>query len=447
MNEADPDQAKAGRSQLQLVLGLLLIVVLAVAAHLRLRAAFETLVWPPLQGDSVRYVSAAYNLSTFRVFSQSLTWDKATATTPVSDAVLSPGYPALLALFLDSRPDNSFLRRVLVLQALIGTLAVGLTYTFASQVLPRFMALVVTALVAITPQLVSLGTSLLTETLFTLTVVIFLCALVRAARRESVVWYLIAGLALGLTALVRPTLQYLPLLLVPVIAWLSTRNRWKNAGALLLGCVLMFGPWLVRNQLTTGVVGDSTLMTSTLLHGSYPDFMYQGRMESLGFPYRFDPEAADIKSPSQSLQRIGHNLEADPVGTLRWYLLAKPLRFYDWAFIEGAGDIFINSFKASPYLSRSEFIFTRALMYLVHWPLVILSFAGIALAGFFAIRRRDDGRSRAMGLLAVVIVFVMGLHVIGLPLGRYSVPFRPLTFVLALYALDLAARHWRSRIT
>ncbi len=446
MSEADPGPAEAGRPRLRLVFGLLLIVVLAVAAHMRLRAAFETVVSPPLRGDSIGYVSAAYNMKTFGVFSKALTWSQPAPSAPAPDAILSPGYPAVLAVLLEDRPDYRFLRRALLLQALIGIAAVGLTYVFAIQVLSRRAAIVAAALVAITPQLVSLGASLLTETLFTLTVVVFLLCLVRAARREAMGWYALAGLALGATALVRPTLQYLPFLLVPAVVWLSTRTPWKNVGALLLGFAIAFGPWLVRNQVQTGTIGDSTLIRSTLLHGSYPDFMYQGQPQSLGFPYRFDPQEASIRSPWQALQRIGSNLKADPATTLRWYFLSKPLRFHDWAFVEGAGDIFINPVTASPYLVRREFIVTSALMHIVHWPLMILSFLGTAMAMLSAIGRGSDERRRAMGLLAVVVIFVVGVHVIGFPLGRYSVPFRPLTFVLALYALGRIAGYLRSRL-
>jgi 4-amino-4-deoxy-L-arabinose transferase-like glycosyltransferase len=427
-----------------LLTALVLLLVLALGAHLRLRAAHETVVWPPLQGDSVRYVAVAYNLRHFGTVSQQVTWNVPDAPAPKPDALSPPGYPALLWTVLADAPDVPFLQRALLLQALLGLLAVGLGYLLARPLLPRAAALAVAALLAIAPQLVTLGTSLLTETLYTALVAAFAVALAHAARRERLSAYAVAGVLLGLCALVRPTLQYLPVLLLPAIAWLATRERWKACGVLLLAYALTFGPWLVRNRIVVGG-SDSTLMANTLLHGSYPDFRYAGRAESTGFPYRFDPQAASIRTPGQALDRIGANFAADPAGTLRWYLVGKPLRFHDWAFVEGAGDVFINSVKASPYFTRPEFIATHVAMRWLHLPLMLLGAAGLALALVGVARRDRSEAGRALGLLAVTLAFAIALHMVGLPLARYAVPFRPLTFLFALYAIVAIVRALRRR--
>jgi len=425
---------------------LALVLVLAFAAHLRLRAAAETLVWPPLQGDSVNYVSVAYNLRQFGVASHERTWTQVAPARPAPDALVAPGYPLLLATVMPDRPNPPFLRDALLLQALLGVLTVGLGYLLARPLLPRAGAVAVAALLAISPHLVSLGTSLLTETLFATAVTAFAVALVHAARSGRARDYAIAGVLLGVTALIRPTLQYLPLLLVPAIAWLSTGPRWRNAGALLLAFVLVFAPWVARNLARTGAAGDPTLMASALLHGSYPDFMYAGKPESLGFPYRYDPAAKSIRTPGDALGRIRANLAADPAGTLRWYVLDKPRRLFDWAFVEGAGDVFINSVKQSPYFARGEFRATHALMRWLHAPLMALGGIGLVAALWRGWRRRDDAQARAYALLAVTMLFVVALHSLLLPLARYGVPFRAFTFLFALHALQLAwgaTARWR----
>lgn len=437
MSDAPSPEAttRALRTQ-RLVTALLLLVVLAFAAHLRLRAAHETIVWPPLQGDSVKYVSMAYNLDQYGIFSVERTWTKADLPPPPAPTALTPpGYPWLLSLVLDGKPDQAFHARTLLLQAGLGILAVLLGWLLARTVLPRAPALVVALLLAVTPQLVTLGTSLLTEVTFTVTLAAFAGALAVAGMREQLRWYALSGVLLGACTLVRPTLQYLPLLLLPAIAWLATRDRWKACGVLLLAYALTFGPWLVRNRLVLGSGGDPTLMASTLLHGSYPDFKYEGRPETEGFPYRYDPAAKAIRTPRQALARVGGNFAADPVGSLRWYLVGKPLRFHEWGFVEGAGDVFINSVKDSPYFRRPEFVATHALLRWVHPVLMGLSLLGLALALVRVARRDVEPRARAMGLLAVTMLFAIALHMVGLPLARYAVPFRPLTYIFALEAL------------
>jgi 4-amino-4-deoxy-L-arabinose transferase-like glycosyltransferase len=439
LSTAAPGAPRAGTRPPLLLLSLLLVLV--VAAHLRLRAANETELAPPLQGDSVQYVSMAFNLRHFGVVSTENTWAVADAVAPRPDALRAPGYPALLATLLPALPDQAFLRRALLLQAALGVLTVWLGYLLARPLLARAGAVAVAALLAISPHLVSLGTSLLTETLFATVVTAFAVALVQAARSEQTLWYLVAGVLLGVTALVRPTLQYLPIVLVPAIAWLATRARWRSAGALVLGFALVFGPWLVRNQLATGSTSDPTLVRNMFLHGSYPDMMYAGRPETLGYPYRHDPAEASIRTPAQALGRIRANFAADPAGTLRWYLVGKPIRLHEWDFVEGPGDVFVNTTRHSPYFVRPEFGITHRLMYWMHVPLMALGLVGMLLALAGARRRAGDPVARALALLGVSLAFVLLLHVAGFPLARYGVPFRALTYLFAMHALACA---WRA---
>ncbi|MGH8029249.1 MAG: glycosyltransferase family 39 protein [Arenimonas sp.] len=423
----------APRSLPLFALGLLL--VLAFAAHLRLRAATETIVSPSLQGDSVHYVSTAYNLHRFGVVSRDNTWSRPDAPEPVPDARSPPGFPALLALVMDQAPDQAFLRRALWMQALLGVLGVLAGTLLARMLLRPGPALAVGALLAISPQLVSLGTSLLTETTYALAVAGFALALVAAARTGRTAWYGVAGVLLGACALVRPTLMYLPVALLPAIVYLADRARWQAAGALLLGFLLAFGPWLVRNERVLGQASDPTLVTGTLLHGSYPDFQWAGRAETTGVPYRFDPGAKQIRTPGLALARIGANLQADPAGTLRWYLIGKPIRLHDWGFVDGGGDIFVNVIRDSPYLHRPTFRMTYLGMRLAHVPLMLLGALGLGLALLRLARRDRSPQARAWSLLAVTLAFAIAVHMAGMPLARYAVPFRVLTFLFAAHAV------------
>jgi len=424
----------------------LFLVVLLFAAHLRLRAAAETVLRPALQGDSIRYVSMAYNLKKFDTLSAVPTWSQPSPAPPAPEAFSPPGYPILLAGLMDGLPDHAFLARALRLQAWLGVLVVLAGFLMARTLLPRGAAIAVAALLAMSPQLVTLGTSLLTEVPFTLAVACFGAAISVAAIREDWRWYALAGLALGICALLRPTLQYLPVLLVPAMLWLSTRHRWKACGALLLAYALLLGPLLIRNQVSTGAISDPATMANGLLHGSYPDFMFEGRKESFGYPYRFDPEAKAIRTPALALARIGGNFAADPLGTARWYLLGKPLRFHDWGFAEASGSIFLNRISASPYLTRTEFVASYHAMHWLHPLLMLLGAAGLGLALVGVARREREPQARARGLLAITLLFAILLHVATLPFARYAIPFRPLTYLFALDALlvlyGAARRRW-----
>jgi 4-amino-4-deoxy-L-arabinose transferase-like glycosyltransferase len=422
---------------------LLLGVILLVAAELRFGCVVLSVYDPPVSGDSVKYISAAYNLERYGVFSSVDTWRVAAERAPAPDAMLPVGYPVLLSWLLRGPPDYDFLRRVLMLQVLLGTLIVAAGYVLARRLLSPDWALVVAMLLALCPQMVTLGTSVLTEIPFTLAVTGFLYSLVRAARQPGARGFAIAGVLLGVCVLIRYTLLYLPLFLLPVMLWLLPKSvRWRCAGALLLGFVAIYGPWLARNEIVLGRLGDPELTVNAILDGSYPDQMYQGRPETLGFAHRFDPDVVNIRTPAQAVGRVADNFRADPLGTLRWYVLGKPLAFYNWRFIEGTGDVFIKNARRTPYKSRFEFIWSHNLMFWLHWPLITLNFLGMALAAGIAVRHRGQAEARVWTLLVAVMVFAIAVHVIGYPLGRYSVPFRPLTYVFAMLPLTLAARRW-----
>ena len=130
---------------------------------------------------------------------------------------------------------------------------------------------------------------------------------------------------------------------------------------------------------------------------------------------------------------------------LSWYLIEKPLYFYWWEPIQGMGDVFIYQVRTSPYFSSPEFTATKAVMQLLHWPLVALGFVGLFLPWLRPrLMGQADWQVTALRLLSVLMVFVLAVHMIGAPYPRYSVPFRPLTWLFAVLALQTGWLAWRS---
>jgi len=73
----------------------------------------------------------------------------------------------------------------------------------------------------------------------------------------------------------------------------------------MIGFALAFLPWIGRNMITLNMSTDNRLMTGSLHHGMYPDFMYDGVPESRGYPYRHDPHSEEIgKNISSVLKEI-----------------------------------------------------------------------------------------------------------------------------------------------
>jgi 4-amino-4-deoxy-L-arabinose transferase-like glycosyltransferase len=325
----------------------------------------------------------------------------------------------------------------MLVQALLGVLAIFLVYFISRSVMPAVWALLPSALVAISPKLIIAGTYILTETLFTTMLLVSLAWIVLLSRRQSSIWVpLIGGVLLSATALVRPTLQYvLPFILMAIIPLLSSRQKWRYGGAMLLGFLLVATPWIVRNVISTGRMSDPTLMISSLVHGHYPFMMFNFQVESLGYPYRFDPDIAEIsKSTSAAISGITKRAAESPALYLAWYLIGKPIAFLSWTDPVAAAGVFTYPVRQSPYLSDPLFIWTLAVMKVTHWLWIALG----VFAAIFALMPRlvnslpVEG-SLALRVLSFTCIYFIFIHVVGLPIARYSIPLMPVIFILSGY--------------
>jgi hypothetical protein len=303
------------------------LAILVLAFTLRVYVVERTVIDHPVRADAADYLAYALNLQRYGVYSR----DHAAA-----DA-------ALLAMHLLGPPAG----------------------------------VVVGMLCALSPHLVNMNVYLLSETLFAGLLAIALVTLCTAGAATPRRW-LLAGLALGTATLTRPW----PLLLAPLLAAATlvgqrgARAAWSAAALLLLGFAMVYLPWPLRNALTLGTSGDPTLVINGLQHGMYPDFMFDGRPESYGFPYRHDPATPTIsQSVGHAFAAIAERFATRPGEHLAWYLWGKPLALLSWSTVHGVGGIFVYPPLASPYLEAGLVRASAALMQALHVPLMSLAVA------------------------------------------------------------------------
>lgn len=436
----------------RLFLALTLIVLLG--AFLRLNATLHTTVLAPLRADAGEYFSYAYNIQHYGVYSRQPTFlAPAAKYTLQPDALRSPGYSLALLPFASTPPTYKTILDITLMQAVLGIAMIPLVFFLSRGVLPGAWPLLPAFFVAISPQLVVAGTYVLSETLFTFLFLLALLAIKKQFRNPEKWGIAIAsGALLAAASLTRPTLQYvLPVIIGCIFFMLPPASRIKQACALALGFLLIFAPWLMRNYLTLGVLSDSTLTISTLLHGHYPDFMYQGRPETLGYPYRFDPRAAEIGA---TIGTVAHEIlrlfVAEPLTYLRWYFIGKPIAFFSWGDVAAAGDIFTYPTLQSPYLSNSFFTLTRNIMQVSHRFWMLLGFIATLLIWKPAFFKTENAQVKTeLRLLSVVVLYFLAVHIAGFPIARYCIPLLPILFILATFALSAGATYfvetWRAR--
>lgn len=136
-----------------------------------------------------------------------------------------------------------------------------------------------------------------------------------------------------------------------------------------------------------------------------------------------------------------HKFEAHPLRMTRWFLVGKPQALFAWKEQSGWFDMFEYPVLDSPWLKAPALVALTSIMKVLHGPLVLLALAGTVLAltpwarGVIAPRALP-----AVRVVALVHAYFVLVHLAALPLSRYGVPFRSLTFLMAVLALTWLGR-------
>lgn len=419
---------------------LLLILVLALAAFIQFTVVSRTVVDHPLRADAGEYFSYAWNLSNFGTYSSTRPGNSPVA--PAPDKIRTPGYPIFLLAVGKPELTDAYLRQVAYVQALLGVGSVLLAYLIAASFLGRGWALVPALLTATSPHVAMTSAYVLTESLFTFLMLASTLATTRLVARPNVRLAAATGVLWALCALVRPTVQFLPLVLVALSFLPRLRFLHRAAAVCFLAFLLTMSPWFIRNF---GVEQPRpSLMVNSMAHGAYPGFKFDDRPETFGFPYRFDPAYPEhIRSGSAFATHLANRFSAEPVRYFEWFLLGKPYFFLSLRDVQSL-DIQIYPTPANPYYERPFFAWMRGMSINLHWPLMIAGLIGIVVA---ALQLRTAASTRghapvAAALVALIVLYAIGLHMVAAPFPRYAIPFRPLIYALAMLPLLSA---WRRR--
>jgi 4-amino-4-deoxy-L-arabinose transferase-like glycosyltransferase len=442
----NPPHEQATPPQQTRICRLLLVLILCLSALIQLIVVTKSEIVSPLRNDGGQYFAYAYNLHKYGVYSLAHTWQQTQpAPAPVPDNLRPPGYPLFLLMVGTPEPTDAYLRRVSLAQAALGVLSVWLVYLIAGNFLGRSWALPVALVTAISPHLATISTNVLSESLFFFLLMAGIVALQRAVQAPGRWPWVWTGLVWGLCSLVRPTTEFLPPLLLIAVLALPRLRKFRLGALLAFACfAAVLAPWAVRNQSAEVSDTGASLMVNTLLHGSYPDFMYEGKPQSFGFPHRFDPDSKKISRDFSTVVRhIAGRFRAQPITYAQWYLIGKPIFFLSWGNVQG-WDILIYPANHSPYFEDVRFAAVRLLSLALHWPLMILGLLGGLMLWLRPLWLQLDARATlAAGLVALVVAYAIAFHVIAAPFPRYGIPFRPLLYALAMLPLRAVWLRWR----
>ncbi len=410
------------------ILALFFIVLIVLYGSIaRLTVVEKTVIDAPIRADAYDYFVHAKNLSKFSIYGVE---DKQQKNRIKKDAVRAPGFPYFASLFYQGE-------NMLSVQALLKaqTIVQCITFTILTVViwnlLGSWLAVVCSLIIWTHPSFMSINTYYLTESVF-LSSIVIIVTLFYLAERYKYHWALmmLLGIAIGISGLIRPIMNYYWLFLF-LIFIIRFPNYLKQFWLAFLMSIIIAFSWKLRNYFSIGRFSDPTLMINALVHGSYPGFMYNNIPESIGFPYRFDPQIELYKSISKTLSLIWQRVVVQPAQYIYWYLFGKQLFLWRWGILSGQGDVFIYPALLSPINYQQDLRFWHHMNFLLNAPIMII---GIAYSYFILIYNLIKKiYPDFVFFISSIVVYASLFHIVVAPFPRYGIPFK--VFVIITFCM------------
>jgi len=201
------------------------------------------------QTDSAQYLHIAERFLSSGTFAGE---SDAHPNTPI--LLRTPGYPAFIAVvYLLSKHEHA---AIILAQILLSAVMILLLYHTVELVTQRQgLALLAALLIALDPLSIWASEVVLTESVFTLFIVLAVYIGVRIAEsRHALLWAAVGGASIGISALIRPVSYYLVLPYAVALAIAARRSCLRKAQILVVtlvtvaawACIVL--PWQWRNH-------------------------------------------------------------------------------------------------------------------------------------------------------------------------------------------------------
>jgi 4-amino-4-deoxy-L-arabinose transferase-like glycosyltransferase len=286
------------------------IVLIILAAHFGPPDVFRL-------PDSATYLAPAHTLTTQGRFLDYL---------GRPDIFRTPGYPLVLAPLVAVNATDAW---IVAMNIVFAALIVWVTWRIARQLFGDDRVAGICALiVAVEPTMLTWSLKVMPETLFTLCMVLFAYA---AIREKPIA----AGIALSAAIYVKPIAWPLALIVPLVGMWV----RPKRALILFATCVVLLAPWHIRNYVTAGYAGFSSLIDRSIYITAGGSVA--ARREGLPFAEerlrliaRDDARAADPARYAQMRREGASLIASDPLGWAKTHAFGMFRTLFDPGAVE-----------------------------------------------------------------------------------------------------------------
>lgn len=388
-------------------------------------------------GDSAAYLAAAKNLAHGDGFLDAEQKVEARRT---------PGYPLFLAPLVRAHASDATIAAVQHTLAVL--FLIPLFYIVRRMTNRCGIALGATALTAFDPGLTLMSNMVMSELLMTVCVVLAAYLLWLAACRGDLALSAAAGIALGVTTMVKPATVYLFLPTTVWFAWAVTRLRWRNVLMYFACAVLLPLLWIARNDRLVGVPTISSITGEDVYYWRAAATL---AMQQTGFQYSLSPFRGEEQYDYQFFRVQQRRLIARADAELRQHFGRAPDEIPEAEksrYLERAGWQIIRAhFPAYVLVSLNgtlHLVFDGAWMFadamsggfarlVLLWVMIVFNVLifPLAIAGIVRLYRLDRRTGSLVALLLLYFVAVLSgpEH----EQWRYRVPPFP------LYAMAIAA--------
>jgi 4-amino-4-deoxy-L-arabinose transferase-like glycosyltransferase len=298
---------------------------------------------------------------------------------------------------------------------------------------------------AVDPLLVFFSGYLMTETTFTVTLLLALLASVEWVKTPRGGRALGVGVLWGVAALTRPTALPLPALIaawawVPLGLTVAGRERLRQVALIALGTALVVGPWTLRNALALhAFVPVTTGGGRAFLDSNNPVLWNDPARRGGGIStYHIEPYAGEFKGKSE--------VEADAIAARRGWEFLNAHRS-EWPAMAAAklGRFWrLHAERAGTGSWRTARSLLDRLVALPD-PLLVWSLITFPLGLWGAARLAHGPRRWFLSLPVLVILFFTALAIVYWGSLRTRMPIQPLIALLAAIGLDDLRRRLRAR--
>jgi len=368
----------------------------------------------------------------------------ATTSPYVPNALRTPGYIYFLAGLIGV---TGSVAAAAVMQLLLSCAIPVLGLHIARRItnsLPIGIALGI--ILALDPTLALLSFQFYTDTLFLVLFFAWILLTFRYLERRDWTLLVASAVVLGLAILVRPTAQFIPLLLVPFILWRFGREDWKHRAAQgiahLAIIAVILTPWIARNYSEFGAPGLSSQKAYVLYTNFAPAVLSVARGSEFALEFTTFSTYAERTSNVITLKN-GDEYIAKALDVIFMYPIATAFVAVKSLFTFFTNDGVYTLLVMTGY-EPANFLWLLVPARLVWVAITIAAFVG---AFVYLLTRRSQ-----LAILIILLVAYFALTSTIAAFGtnpRYRLPVDPIILALAAvggaYLYERMQRLWRAR--